>query len=91
MHASISIIIINPLFYFVQKEGACQSCGESGESKDLTGCATCTYAFHLKCVLPPRKTFPSDSWSCPECVSYFKTSQLHISQGQFFNVSSVAG
>ncbi|KAH7688333.1 DNA helicase protein [Dioscorea alata] len=51
------------------KEGACQSCGESEESKDLTGCATCTYAFHLKCVLPPRKTFPSDSWSCPECVS----------------------
>ncbi|KAJ0984869.1 hypothetical protein J5N97_003225 [Dioscorea zingiberensis] len=51
------------------KEDACQCCGGSGESEKLIACATCTYAFHLKCVLPPRKIVPSDSWSCPECVS----------------------
>lgn len=48
------------------KEDACQACGESGS---LICCGTCTYAFHLKCLLPPRKTAPDDSWSCPECVS----------------------
>ncbi|KAJ6853702.1 CHD3-type chromatin-remodeling factor PICKLE [Iris pallida] len=48
------------------KEDACQACGESGT---LICCGTCTYAFHLKCLLPPQKTAPDDSWSCPECVS----------------------
>lgn len=48
------------------KEDACQACGESGS---LIGCGTCTYAFHLKCLLPPRKATPDDNWSCPECVS----------------------
>ncbi|ONK60438.1 uncharacterized protein A4U43_C08F18460 [Asparagus officinalis] len=48
------------------KEDACQACGETG---DLIGCGTCTYAFHLRCLLPPRKAAPDDSWSCPECVS----------------------
>lgn len=48
------------------KEGACHVCGGHG---DVISCGTCTYAFHLKCLLPPRKSAPDDSWSCPECVN----------------------
>ncbi|KAL5724023.1 DNA helicase [Ranunculus cassubicifolius] len=44
----------------------CQVCGESGE---LLKCCTCTYAYHSKCLIPPLKGPPPESWSCPECVS----------------------
>ncbi|CAN1325301.1 CHD3-type chromatin-remodeling factor PICKLE [Linum perenne] len=48
------------------KDNLCQACGESGE---LVNCETCSYAYHAKCLLPPLKSPPSSSWSCPECVS----------------------
>ncbi|KAK6237044.1 hypothetical protein QUC31_020837 [Theobroma cacao] len=49
------------------KENSCQACGES---ENLLSCATCTYAYHLKCLLPPLKAPPHpDNWRCPECVS----------------------
>ncbi|XWS17860.1 hypothetical protein CRYUN_Cryun33cG0104600 [Craigia yunnanensis] len=49
------------------KENSCQACGET---ENLLSCATCTYAYHLKCLLPPSKAPPlSDKWRCPECVS----------------------
>ncbi|XWS70486.1 hypothetical protein CRYUN_Cryun03dG0052200 [Craigia yunnanensis] len=49
------------------KENSCQACGGS---ENLLSCATCTYAYHLKCLLPPLKTTPlPDNWRCPECVS----------------------
>ncbi|XP_068652751.1 CHD3-type chromatin-remodeling factor PICKLE-like [Aristolochia californica] len=48
------------------KDGLCQACGESGS---LLSCETCTYAYHMKCLLPPLKVPPVGSWSCPECVS----------------------
>lgn len=49
------------------KENSCQACGET---ENLLSCATCTYAYHLKCLLPPIKAPPlSDNWRCPECVS----------------------
>ncbi|KAJ9167671.1 hypothetical protein P3X46_019285 [Hevea brasiliensis] len=47
-------------------ECCCQSCGESG---DLLSCETCTYAYHVKCLLPPLKATPPSNWRCPECVS----------------------
>ncbi|KAG0504100.1 hypothetical protein HPP92_004172 [Vanilla planifolia] len=48
------------------KEYACQACGESGH---LFECSTCTYAFHQKCLIHPRKASNIDDWSCPECVN----------------------
>ncbi|KAK8654913.1 hypothetical protein V6N13_107509 [Hibiscus sabdariffa] len=49
------------------KENSCQACGEI---ENLLSCATCTYAYHPKCLLPPLKTPPlHDNWRCPECVS----------------------
>ncbi|KAK8520284.1 hypothetical protein V6N13_031255 [Hibiscus sabdariffa] len=49
------------------KEKSCQACGES---EDLLSCATCTYSYHPKCLLPPLKAAPlPDHWRCPECVS----------------------
>ncbi|PIA60920.1 hypothetical protein AQUCO_00300438v1 [Aquilegia coerulea] len=48
------------------KNDLCQDCGEQGE---LLYCQTCTYAYHSKCLLPPLKGPPPESWSCPECVS----------------------
>ncbi|XVE97353.1 hypothetical protein REPUB_Repub03eG0012300 [Reevesia pubescens] len=49
------------------KENSCQACGESG---NLLSCATCTYAYHPKCLLPPFRAPPlPDNWRCPECVS----------------------
>ncbi|OVA08625.1 SNF2-related [Macleaya cordata] len=48
------------------KGDSCQSCGESG---DLLRCETCTYAYHSKCLLPPLRGPPPNSWWCPECVS----------------------
>ncbi|XP_058067586.1 CHD3-type chromatin-remodeling factor PICKLE [Magnolia sinica] len=48
------------------KDGACQSCGESG---DLLCCETCNYSYHSKCLLPPLKVASRGIWSCPECVS----------------------
>ncbi|XP_022754460.1 CHD3-type chromatin-remodeling factor PICKLE-like isoform X2 [Durio zibethinus] len=49
------------------KENSCQACGES---ENLLSCETCTYAYHLKCLLPPLKAAPPpDNWRCPECVS----------------------
>lgn len=48
----------------VQKEDACQKCGEND---NLVPCSTCTYAFHRKCLVP-RLNITSDKWSCPECV-----------------------
>ncbi|GMJ11122.1 CYTOKININ-HYPERSENSITIVE 2, hypersensitive to red and blue 2, GYMNOS [Hibiscus trionum] len=49
------------------KENSCQACGES---EDLLSCATCTYSYHPKCLLPPLKAASlPDRWRCPECVS----------------------
>ncbi|OMO90720.1 SNF2-related protein [Corchorus olitorius] len=49
------------------KENSCQACGEG---ENLWNCTTCTYAYHLKCLLPPSKATPlPDTWRCPECVS----------------------
>ncbi|XWS72736.1 hypothetical protein CRYUN_Cryun02cG0066000 [Craigia yunnanensis] len=49
------------------KENSCQACGES---ENLLSCTTCTYAYHLKCLLPPLKAAPlPNNWRCPECVS----------------------
>ncbi|KAF5181479.1 Chd3-type chromatin-remodeling factor pickle, partial [Thalictrum thalictroides] len=48
------------------KNDSCQDCGEQG---DLLNCQTCTYAYHSKCLLPPLKGPPPESWNCPECVS----------------------
>ncbi|KAK8660697.1 hypothetical protein V6N13_051612 [Hibiscus sabdariffa] len=49
------------------KENSCQACGET---ENLLSCATCTYAYHPKCLLPPLKAPPlQDNWRCPECVS----------------------
>ncbi|CAK9161670.1 unnamed protein product [Ilex paraguariensis] len=48
------------------KDDTCQACGGSG---NLQSCETCTYAYHLKCLLPPLKAPPPNSWRCPECVS----------------------
>uniref|UniRef100_A0A1D1YBA8 CHD3-type chromatin-remodeling factor PICKLE n=1 Tax=Anthurium amnicola TaxID=1678845 RepID=A0A1D1YBA8_9ARAE len=48
------------------RDDSCRACGESG---DLLNCETCTYAYHFKCILPPLKEAPTDSWKCPECVS----------------------
>ncbi|CAD5175438.1 unnamed protein product [Musa acuminata subsp. malaccensis] len=48
------------------KEDSCQMCGTSGS---LIPCATCTYAFHKRCLYPTSKAVLGDKWSCPECVS----------------------
>ncbi|XVF89383.1 hypothetical protein PTKIN_Ptkin19aG0125900 [Pterospermum kingtungense] len=49
------------------KENSCQACGET---ENLLSCATCTYAYHLKCLLPPSKAHPlPENWRCPECVN----------------------
>ncbi|XP_031482496.1 CHD3-type chromatin-remodeling factor PICKLE [Nymphaea colorata] len=48
------------------KEDSCQACGGNGQ---LVYCYTCTYSYHLKCLLPPLKIAPEGSWSCPECVN----------------------
>lgn len=48
------------------KEDLCQACGESG---DLLSCATCNYAYHSRCLLPPLKGPAPDNWRCPECVT----------------------
>ncbi|XVF35658.1 hypothetical protein REPUB_Repub18cG0165100 [Reevesia pubescens] len=49
------------------KENSCQACGEA---ENLSSCATCTYAYHPKCLLPPSKApHLPDNWRCPECVS----------------------
>lgn len=47
------------------KDGACQSCGDSG---NLLCCGTCTYSFHQKCLIYPGKA-STDTWTCPECVN----------------------
>ncbi|XP_008799628.2 CHD3-type chromatin-remodeling factor PICKLE-like [Phoenix dactylifera] len=44
----------------------CKTCGKSG---NLIACGTCTYVFHRKCLPPPLKVIPDDSWSCPHCVT----------------------
>ncbi|MBA0627525.1 hypothetical protein Godav_005029 [Gossypium davidsonii] len=46
------------------KENSCQACGEG---ENLFSCATCTYAYHPKCLLPPLKAPLPDNWRCPEC------------------------
>ncbi|XP_078439434.1 chromatin remodeling factor CHD3 (PICKLE) isoform X2 [Wolffia australiana] len=48
------------------EEDLCHACGESGT---LINCESCTYVYHLKCLLPPLKEAPSGDWRCPECVS----------------------
>ncbi|KAM7258418.1 hypothetical protein ACFE04_014159 [Oxalis oulophora] len=48
------------------KDDSCQACKEGG---DLMSCGTCSYAYHLKCLLQPLRSPPTDSWSCPECVN----------------------
>ncbi|CAN6459733.1 unnamed protein product [Victoria cruziana] len=48
------------------KEDSCQACGGNGQ---MVYCYTCTYSYHLKCLLPPLKVAPEGSWSCPECVN----------------------
>lgn len=48
------------------KEDSCQVCGESG---DLVGCETCTYTYHVKCLLPPLKHNHTGKLRCPECVN----------------------
>ncbi|KAE8654547.1 CHD3-type chromatin-remodeling factor PICKLE [Hibiscus syriacus] len=48
------------------KRNSCQACGET---ENLLSCATCTYAYHPKCLLPPVKAPPLHDWRCPECVS----------------------
>ncbi|TYI72123.1 hypothetical protein E1A91_D07G037500v1 [Gossypium mustelinum] len=49
------------------KENTCQACGVT---ENLLNCATCTYAYHPKCLLPPLKAPPlPNNWRCPECVS----------------------
>ncbi|TYG38483.1 hypothetical protein ES288_D13G227000v1 [Gossypium darwinii] len=48
------------------KENSCQACGEG---ENLFSCATCTYAYHPKCLLPPLKAPLPDNWRCPECFS----------------------
>ncbi|KAF9614280.1 hypothetical protein IFM89_017081 [Coptis chinensis] len=54
------------LYALAKKDDSCQGCGESGE---FIKCQTCTYVYHPKCLLPPLKGPPPESWSCPECVS----------------------
>ncbi|CAA7398038.1 unnamed protein product [Spirodela intermedia] len=48
------------------RDELCHACGEGGK---LINCETCTYAYHLKCTLPPMKVAPSGNWKCPECAS----------------------
>ncbi|PPR80365.1 hypothetical protein GOBAR_AA40352 [Gossypium barbadense] len=48
------------------KEKSCQACGEG---ENLFSCATCTYVYHPKCLLPPLKAPLPDNWRCPECFS----------------------
>lgn len=42
----------------------CFTCKDGGE---LLCCDFCPKAYHLKCLLPPMASIPSDDWSCPRC------------------------
>lgn len=65
----MDILYINALILCWQKEDSCQMCGTSGS---LIPCATCTYAFHKRCLYPTSKAVLGDKWSCPECVCFRK-------------------
>ncbi len=42
----------------------CYTCKDGGE---LLCCDFCPLAYHLKCLIPPMSSIPTDDWRCPRC------------------------
>ena len=42
----------------------CYTCKDGGE---LLCCDFCPLAYHLKCLVPPMSSIPTDDWRCPRC------------------------
>lgn len=42
----------------------CYTCKDGGE---LLCCDFCPLAYHLKCLVPPMNSIPTDDWRCPRC------------------------
>ena len=55
----------------------CHTCKDGGE---LLCCDFCPLAYHLKCLVPPMNSIPTDDWRCPRCEAQpldCKIEQIH--------------
>lgn len=46
----------------------CEACGQDGTKLRIAVCDVCDRGYHIGCLDPPLKSWPSRAFKCPACV-----------------------
>jgi hypothetical protein len=75
MQNSSPIVYKNDDDFYTKHNVHCKVCSLPGK---VLYCSSCTLVFHLHCVRPSLKKYPSDDWKCAFCLEECNESNQRI-------------